>query len=309
MHCTVATSRRLGAGIVMLLAMLALGLCISCRSALAYSAAGDRLFPATAWLPQIAPSDALYAWGWTLPLDGDTPGAGKRVSSIALAFNKTITERLGFVIENTWSHMDRIGMHAWEGWKNLDTEIKYLAIDSHPHEFLLTFGVDREFATGDTRLGASSSGATTPRIYFGKGLGDLDIGNLRPLAVTGLIGYQFADSFPRPDRVTMGLVVEYSIPYLQSKVRSFDLPNVMRGLTPMVEISLNVPSGRRFGARTTGVISPGLSYSGAGWEFHVAALVPLTHATAYGTGVIAQIHLSLDYFFSRSIGRPLFTAN
>ncbi len=43
-----------------------------------------------------------------------------------------------------------------------------------------------------------ASGATTPRVYFGKGLGDLDIGYLRPLAVAGLVGYQIADLPPRP---------------------------------------------------------------------------------------------------------------
>ena len=100
------------------------------------------------------------------------------------------------------------------------------------HEFLLTLGVNREWgATGASRI-AASKGATEPRLYFGKGLGDLDIGYLRPLAVPGFIGYLSADARPRPDLVKAGFAVQYSIPYLLSKVQSFNLPPLIRGLTP-----------------------------------------------------------------------------
>jgi len=117
-----------------------------------------------------------------------------------------------------------------------------------------------------------SSGATTPRVYFGKGLGDLDIGYLRPLAVAGLVGYQIADSPPRSNLFTAGFVVEYSIPYLRSKVQSLDLPEFVRGLTPMTEVLFTIPAGRASGARTTALIAPGLSYAGAGWEFAIEGL-------------------------------------
>jgi hypothetical protein len=43
---------------------------------------------------------------------------------------------------------------------------------------------------------------------FGKGLGDLDIGYLRPIAVTGYAAYQAADSRPRPDLALGGLTVQ-----------------------------------------------------------------------------------------------------
>ena len=191
----------------------------------------------------------------------------------------------------------------------MDTEIKYLAVDDQPHEFLLTLGLDREFGgTGAQRVGAFASGATTPRVYFGKGLGDLDIGYLRPLAIAGLAGYQIADSRPRPNLVTAGLVVEYSIPYLQSKVQSLDLPDFVRGLTPMTEMLLTIPGGQSFGARTTALFAPGVSYAGEGWELAVEALVPASRASGRGVGAIAQFHLSLDFVFPETIGRPLFSA-
>ena len=76
---------------------------------------------------------------------------------------------------------------------------QYLAILDPPHEALLSLGVDREWGgTGTRRIGASPKGATSPTVYFAKGMGDLDLGYLRPFAVTGSIGYQFADAPPAP---------------------------------------------------------------------------------------------------------------
>ncbi|MGE5271680.1 MAG: hypothetical protein ACM3JG_18630 [Thiohalocapsa sp.] len=253
------------------------------RTADAYSAAGDRLFPATLQLPQIAPGDEFYVWA------------------------KTLTERLGIAIEENWTRLDRVKRSTWSAMQNLDTEVKYLAVVDQPHEFLLTLGVDREWGgTGAQRVGAFAAGATTPRLYFGKGLGDLDIGRLRPFAVAGLVGYQAADEAPRPDLVQAGLVVEYSIPYLQSKVESLDLPEALRGLTPMTEVLFTTPAGRSFGARTTALVAPGFSYAGAGWELALEMMIPATRATGSGVGGIAQLHLSLDYLAPDSIGRPLF---
>jgi hypothetical protein len=276
---------------------------------LAYTAAGDRLFPATLLLPQIAPGDELYTTFSTLPQVGGSPGAPSRVFDFTATYMKTITDRLGIVIEETYTRIDALRFGGANGWQNLDGELKFLAINDRSREFLLTLGLDREFGgTGAARVGASPSGATTPRVYFGKGLGDLDIGYLRPLAISGFAGLQIADNAPRPDIVTSGFVIEYSIPYLQSKVQSFDLPDWMRGMVPMTEILFTAPVGTSYGARTTALIAPGVSYSGEGWELGVEALVPVTRATGKGVGVIAQLHLSLDFLFPDTIGKPLFSA-
>jgi hypothetical protein len=74
----------------------------------------------------------------------------------------------------------------------------------------------------------------------------------------------------------------------------------------MTEILFTTPTGRSYGARTTALIAPGLSYAGEGWEFVIEALVPATRATGEGAGVRAQLHLVLDYLFPETIGRPLF---
>ncbi|HVC51252.1 MAG TPA: hypothetical protein VND87_04450 [Stellaceae bacterium] len=294
-----AAARILGGAITMLMAAV-----VATPAALAYTASGDRTFPATLVLPQIAPGDEIYFNYNTIPLTG----GATRGSNLTATYMKTITDTLGIEVEETYTRIDQQGAGSLVGWQNLDAELKYRAVNSIAHEFQLDFGLDRETGgTGAVRVGASPSGATTPRVYFGKGFGDLDIGYLRPLAVEGLAGMQFADTAPRPDIATAGFVVEYSIPYLEAKVQNVDLPDWMRRLTPLTEISVGVPAGRSYGARTTALIAPGISYAGDGWELGIEALVPATRATGTGVGVTAQVHFALDYLFPESIGKPLFS--
>ncbi len=297
--------RRTFAALAAAAALLAPG----AHSAHAYSAAGDRLFPATLVLPQIAPGDEFYINEFNLRHRGGPVGMPTRANNLTVTYTKTLTGRLGIVIDETWTRLDLAGGGAAYGWQNHDMALKYLAVVDQPREFLLTLGLGREVGgTGAAKAGASSSGATTPTVFFGKGLGDLDIGYLRPLALAGLVGYQIADTAPRANMVTGGLVAEYSIPYLQSKVESLDLPDFLRNLTPMTEVAFTTPTGKSFGARTTVLVAPGLSYAGPGWELAAEALFPRTRGSGPGIGVTAQLHLSLDYLFAETIGRPLFSS-
>ena len=82
---------------------------------------------------------------------------------------------------------------------------QYLAVLDPLREALVTVGVDQEWGgTGTRRIGASPQGATTPTVYFAKGMGDSTSVICGRFAVTGVIGYQFADAPPRPDNVVTG---------------------------------------------------------------------------------------------------------
>lgn len=288
---------------------LSLVLAVCVRDARAYTAAGDRLFPATILLPQIGPGDEFYTNVMTLPQTPSGIGTPNRNTTFSEVYAKTITDRFGVFVEEDYTRLDRVRAGTASGWQNLSVSAKYLAVLDLPREFLLTLGLAREFGdTGARRVGASPSGATFPQVFFGKGLGDLDLGYLRPIAVTGFAAYQAADSRPRPDLALGGLSVQYSIPYLQSKVQSFDLPEIVRGLTPMTEFVFSTPTGKSFGARTTALFGPGVTYAGEGYEIAVEALIPATRATGRGIGVTAQLHLALDFLLPDSLGRPLFSA-
>jgi hypothetical protein len=299
-------------------ALLIAGFALLAAPAHAFVSAGDRVFPGTLILPQIAPTDEAYIQGAT-PFGGTTPvpsNVSRRTDAIWF-FGKTLTERLGIRFRDVYSRLDpTVGSSVQRedvyGWQTLTANAQYEALLDPPHEFLFSVGVDRQFGgTGAGRVqrrGFSGIGATTPSIYFGKGLGDLDIGYLRPLAIEGTFGYLIADKSPRPDRTTAGFAIEYSIPYLQSKVRALDLPDLIRGLTPITEFFLTTPAGQGHGLPNTALIAPGVIYAGEGWQFGIEAMIPMTRGTGRGVGVTAQFHVWLDYFFADSIGRPVFSS-
>jgi hypothetical protein len=146
-------------------------------------------------------------------------------------------------------------------------------------------------------------------LTFGKGLGDLPIGYWRPLAITGFAGYQIGAG-ARSNVFQAGVSVQYSIPYLLSKVANVDLPPFLGGMTPITEVFLTTPVGQVSGqgTNTTLVVAPGITYSrGRGWELGIEAMIPTTRATGRGVGVIAQLVIQLDYLLPDSVvGRPLF---
>jgi hypothetical protein len=275
--------------------------------ALAYTASGDRNFAATLILPQFAPGDETYLNYSMQPLRNGGPGTPTNSSNFNVVLGKTITDNLGVFIEETYSWNKLSGGGTAYGWQNQDGSIKYEAVNNVDHEFIMSLALDRETGgTGAGRVGSSPSGATSPQVYFAKGLGDLDIGYLRPLAITTFNAVAFADTAPRPDISSNGFTIEYSIPYLQAKVQAFDLPEVIRQMTPMTEVLFTSPVGRSYGARTTALVAPGVSYNGGGWELAVEALVPGNRATGSGVGVTAQLHIALDFFFADTpLGKPL----
>jgi hypothetical protein len=299
-----------------MIAMLA-GAGLTPVAAHAYTAAGDRNFPATLLLPQIAPSDAF----WVTP--GTMPTTTGQMTTFTGTYNKLITERFGIRLEDGF-----ISHGSTHGAQNLNIQIQYEAILDPDHEFLMSLQISHEFGGSGSAIADNfEQSATQPAVTFGKGFGDLPIGLLRPLAITGFVGYQIAQgqaalpSQPpnqpanylnnqRPNQLNVGLSLQYSFPYLSSKVSNVGLSSFLSGLTPMVELFLQAPIGRHYGSSQTLVVAPGINYSqGSGWEVGIEAQIPTNRATGTGWGVIAQVVIQLDYLMPDSIlGRPLFPA-
>ena len=280
--------------------VLVISFLVSGHGALAYTAVGDRIFPATLELPQIAPSDEFYITGST------APSAGGRTSNLSVLYDKTITERLGFGITGGYNWIGSNAGQDASGWQNFDILLQYEVVADPAHEFLMSAGIDRQFGgIGSVRAGADPAGATTGSVYFGKGLGDVAPDWLKPVSVSGYGGYQLGDTSACPDQAVGGLAIAYSIPYRESEIHADDLPAVIRAITPMVEILASAPTR---GGTPNLTIAPGFAYAGEGWEFGIEALIPGNDATGNGPGVIAQLHFGLDYLFPESIGRPIVEA-
>src|SRR6516225_5553888 len=299
-----------GRGIASLFALAIAGVTPTASSA--YTAAGDRNFPAQLVLPQIGPTDAFWVPISTQPFEAVNLDETTRQTDFDLTYSKLITERLGIQLGYGLSHLDRLGDSSVTGTstQNFHAVLQYEAILDPSHEFLQSVQVDHKFGgTGDQRVGADKHGATIPGVTFGKGLGDLPIGYWRPLAITGFAGYEFGEG-PRTNSFQVGISIQYSIPYLVSKVANVNMPRFLRGMTPITEVFFTNPvehvPGQ--GTNTTLVVAPGVSYSrGRGWELGIEAMIPTTRTAGHGIGVIAQLLVQLDYLLPESVvGRPIF---
>ena len=220
--------------------------------------------------------------------------------------------------------MTQPGNKTANGWNNLVVTLKYKPYVNPQHEFMLSVGVQQEFArtgangSNGATLGNTDSDITSPTIYFGKGFGDLPIGALRPLALTGELAYNFAnvrlqeDQFGNalnngnPNTWTGGLSLQYSMRYLSSQVKDYGLPDFVNKLTPVAEMTWSsAATSPSNGVPTTYLFGFGVNYTATTYAVTVEALVPGNRATGTHAGFIAQFHLYFDDLFSNSLGTPI----
>src|SRR5262249_21520764 len=289
---------------------------LSAAEAFAHCFAGARFFPATLATddPCVADELSLPTVGWSKT--GDFPPATQWDISVDLATR--ITEAFGVSVGITWSHIRNPGGPTMAGFGNLETAFQYQLLKDPSHELALLLGLVVEWGgTGAVNSGLADPWSTlTPTFYFGKGLGDLpdSFGWVRAFAVTGQIGYQFPTrSFDVvsgnfiPQVLVYGGSIQFSMPYLKTQVRDYQLPEFINHLIPIVETQLTTPVANNFGnsALTTGTINPGVIWVGNYFQVGAEAVIPVNRASGTGVGFLGQLHLYLDDMFPTTIGRPL----
>jgi hypothetical protein len=299
------------------LALAVLFAAVPISDAFAHCFVGARFLPATLAIDDPCVADELslptVAWSRT----GDVPSATEL--DISAELSKRITENFGVSVGEDWSRIRQPGSPAVTGFGDLETTFQYQLLKDGPHELALLLGLIVDWGnTGatDSGLGTSYS-LLTPTFYFGKGFGDLPdtAGGMRPVAVTGQIGYQMATvSFDAiqnafvPQVLVYGGSLQYSMPYLKSQVRDFQLPDFINHLIPIVEAQLATPVANNFGNSyaTTGTVNPGVIWVGSYFQVGLEAMVPVNRESGTGVGVLGQLHLYLDDMFPTTFGQPLF---
>ena len=149
---------------------------------------GNRFFPATLAIDDPGVNDELAFPTVSMFKTGDDPSANEL--DISAEFSKRITEDFAISVAPTWTHLYAPGgpaMMGASGFQNLETTFKYRVYKNAEHEFVLSAGLNIEWGgSGAQDVGAERFTTYTPTLYFGKGLGDLPVSFLRPLAVTGV---------------------------------------------------------------------------------------------------------------------------
>lgn len=264
----------------------------------AHGVVGSRFFPATITIddPFAADELALPTVSW---FDHET--------GVDVDYSKTILP--GFAIEVGMGHVNSHapGEPRESGFENLEIAPTVELARNAEHEFILSTGVEWEVGGTGSRSVAERSSTYKPTLKFGKGFGDLPDGlkYLRPLAVTGTVGYAIPGGGDEPKSIEWGGAIEYSLLYLQNNVRDLGLGDFVSHLTPLVEFAFSSPT-RSASGRTTGTINPGLIWSGKKVQLAAEAMIPINRASGRGTGFIAQLHFYIDDLFPHSLGRPIF---
>jgi hypothetical protein len=276
----------------------------------AHVVCGDRVFPATLTMDDPGVSDEL-----SLPTVSFTPTSSGQSNSYAFEYDKTITEDLGFGINNDYI-TQRGGGQNYAGWDNWSFTLKdqHPCSASKPHqEFVWSVGVVRDLPlSGSKQLRDAgiidNVGTTSPTFYFGKGFGNMS-GYLRPFAITGEVSRDFSDNAAvSPAGWSYAMSLQYSVPYLNENVKAMNAPRWLTHLTPLVEVAMSSPDS---GGTPTGTIAPGLFYEGRSWQLAADAVFPVNGASfqQQGIGFNVQYHLFLDTYYKSFFGRPLIQTN
>lgn len=264
----------------------------------AHGVVGQRFFPAT-----ISTDDPFAADELALP----TITSFDDETDFDFDYSKTIFH--GFAIEVGTGHIDARspGEPREKGWGNLEVSPTLELYRNTEHEFIFTTSVGWEIGGTGSKAVAEQHSTYTPTIKFGKGFGDLpeSLKYLRPLALTGTVGYAIPGAHDEPKTIEWGGALEYSLLYLQNNVRDEGFTNLVAHLTPVVEFSFSSPTRSGKGG-TTGTINPGLIWSGQHIQLAAEAIVPVNHASGDGVGFIGQLHFYIDDLFPHSLGRPIF---
>jgi hypothetical protein len=297
--------------------------------AFAHGFAGPHMFVSTLIIddPNVADEASLPTFFW-LPQSTDPGTPSPQLYQLSVEFDKRVTENFGFSLASGYSWLRTPGAKTANGWNNLEVGLKYKVYVNPEHEFLMSVGVSREFArtgasgTNGAALDNDDSSSTTPTIFFGKGFGDLPVGWLRPLAITGTLGYQIADKKLKivgtdPDsgdllfnnggsnQWTGGLSLQYSLRYLAGQVKDYGLPEFVNRLTPLVEVAWSSPASKPNQSSTQYLIAAGVNYTATNYAFSVEALIPGNKQAGSHPGLIAQFHLYFDDLSPNALGKPI----
>ncbi len=243
----------------------------------------------------------------SLPTVLFVPQDGGRETDVDFELDKRLTTRVSLQINAGYTELARSGEASAGGWQDSDATLKVIAYADRANEQLVSFSLVREFGgSGARRVGSGNIGSTTGAVNFGQGFASLAAPLLRPIAVTGVAGFQVPDTQATStvQQALLSASLQYSFDVLAQGQAGGGLPDLARPLIPIVEVTYAAPT--RGGVAAHGTMAPGLIYSGEGFQVAVEALVPLTRASGTHVGAIAQLNLSLSVFGIAALSRPIF---
>lgn len=277
---------------------------------------GDRFFPPTVSTDDPFATDELSVGLQSFNNPASDDGPKTREMDLSTEFDKEILPKFALGITGTYvslqpnRHTDDGSdpLPAQDGFDNISLSAKYQLFENAPHEFILSVGGEIDLGgTGSKPLGVESYTTYSPTLYYGKGFGDLPntLKYLKPLALTGTLGYDIPSKVADPNVLDCGFALEYSLPYLQEHVEDIGLPHPFKDFIPLVEFNLSSPTNRD-GGTTTGTINPGILWEQPNFQLGAEAVIPINAHTGPNVGFTVQVQFFIDDLFPKAFGHPLF---
>jgi hypothetical protein len=282
------------------------------HSAFGHAVAGPRIFVNTDLIDDPGVSDEA-----NLPLlSVQSPDGKSWITNANFEYDKTILPNLGVGVGDdfNWISNDQNdGGKSHGGFADPYVQLKYNWITIPDHEFMSSVQVAESFGRAGNIEIESGYNTTTVSGFFGKGLGDIPWNPIRPFAITGELDFNMPNTGPMGGgNVTTwsgGLTLQYSIPYLQSQIKDYGLPNILANLTPLVELAWTSAAGatalRPSNNPTTFLLGTGATWTGHYYAFNAEILWPLNGAAGHNMGFIGQFHVYFDDLMPNTLGKPI----
>ena len=263
----------------------------------AHGVVGQRFFPESITVQDPFPADEM-----DLLVPAYIKSNEGRERSLGFGYQKRLSPNLGLSIEAEHVSINPVDETEPQksGFANPEITLKYTVLRNPVHEAIVSTTLSVTPPWGSREVDEDNKTAIAPGLLFGKGLGDLpdSFGFLRPLAIAGAISLEtlLGTTNPADPTTTLnyGLIVEYSIPYLQSFVKDIGIPKPFSRMVPIVEFSFSSPVNGPSTRPTQSFANPGILWAGKYTELGVEAQIPLSDGTGHNVGVIGLVHLFLD---------------
>jgi hypothetical protein len=236
--------------------------------------------------------------------------SGQHETDLNFELDKRLTQSVSVQINIGYSLIPQPAAPTRTGWQDAQATLKIILFDNPAAERLVSLSLIRDFgATGAARIGVTNTSATTAALNIGQGFAPYTASPiLKPFALTGSAGILIPDATHQNtgDQAIISASLQYSLDVLFNTLPQAGAGRlaIFRPLIPIIEFTTAQPlTGTP--ARTA-IASPGLIYSGDGFQLAAEALLPLSRASGTHVGFIAQLNISLRTLGIAALARPVF---
>ncbi len=250
--------------------------------------AGNRYFPPTISVEDPFAAYEVHSGVGRVPMVGSNNSTS---SHLVIGVGIEPIDGFGIAIDGVYRNPNANLNPEGNGFDNLYYAVKKELTINDQHEFAITLGVNGQVGrTGAS--GANHSTTYTPTIFYAKGFGDLpnSMSLLKPMAITGVLGYQMSTDQSQPIALNWGFTLQYSFLYLNKYVQTTGWGEPWNSLVAVVEFPMQTCMSGMCDGQVTGSVNPGLVWIGPHFNLSAEAVFPISHQSRHGVGVLFQMN-------------------